>query len=784
MKVSQYIAFLCIMFCVINLQSQTDTTTYSVQDILDMSIEDLINVKITAQKREELIEKVPLSVSYFSTHDIYLNDINDVSALELITPGLRVGQSGSDARLSIRGTRTNDIRIGSAQVVGVFVDGVYMPSTTQAMMQWIDAERIEVLRGPQGTLYGRNTFGGAVNVWSKKPTENFSAKANITFGNYNRKKVDGYVNLPLNKSLQLRIATLGELRDGYVENGYISGPSDDLKDEKQYFVRTSLRYNPTDRFEANLKLNRWERHVNGGGAFGYLILGSVIDKTSGQTDLNGEFVPGNPRNGTFGATPDEGPFKIYRDYPYTSDEVLTHAAIDLKYELDFMTIKSITAVNYFNIDQWSDGDLSDRPYAAEGTPSRSRDFFQEIQLSSNSTNPFQWLAGGYFQKSAFGKLDENYGAYIWDEIETAIDHDNDPSTPTMTTGIPSPGYEWATLSETDLVISSLFANANYSLNDNLRATVGLRYNSDNKQIRTWWLPMNWSPDIIEVNNQSKTWNHITWKGGIDYSLSNHSIIYGHVSNGFRAGGFNTAASPLPAYEEEIVTAYELGYKKAGEKTLPFLNIIAFYNRYREMQSQELVILPAGDAVLPVTSNAGDMDAYGLETEIIWLPMRNMKLRTTFAYLHAKFGNYIVSNPFELGDTPGLNDDGYINLNGGDIPLSPKYTASFQLSYRFKLTKGSSITPFVHSYLSSSYWTNDIMAPGTEQEAYTKSNFRLIWNSPSELWSVAAYVQNIENNAILNRTIVSSSGKANIWANYANPRTFGIEMILKLGTRKD
>lgn len=779
-----FVALLGITIIGKGVYSQSDTLSYTVDDIINMSIEELINIKITAQKREESIEKVPISVSYFGKEEITQYDIDGVSRLELITPGLRFGQSGSDARLSIRGTRTNDIRIGSSQVIGVFYDGVYLPSTTMVMVPWVDAERVEVLRGPQGTLYGRNTFGGAINVWSKLPDESFSAKADITLGNYNRKKVDTYVNRALNEIFMIRVSALGELRDGYVENLNSPGASDDLKDERQLYMRASLRCVPSDKIEAILRLSHWEQHINGDGAFGYMILGSVVDPVSGLSDLNGDFVKGNPRNGTFGADSDEGPYKVYRDYPYSRDIKLHNVNFDLKIDLGNFQIKSISAFNSFDLEQWSDGDLSNRPFAAEGTPSRSRDLFQEIQLMSKQQEPLQWLVGAYYQNSIFGDLKDKRGAYIWEELETTTDHDTDPNTPSRTTGIESPGYEWANLTESELAVSSVFANASYNITRKIKASAGLRYNSERKMSKNWLLPMSWSPNIQEQSNHSKTWNHVTWKTTAEYGFSENSMVYGSVSNGFRAGGFNTAASSLPSYDEEIVTAYEFGYKRAGVKYLPFFNVVAFYNQYKAMQSQELLKLPESGAVLTITSNAGDMSAYGIESELIWAPIKKLKIRSTFAYLHTEFGNYIVQNPFDLGDTPGMQDEGFVNLKGGDIPMSPKYTASVQLSYLYKLSNGAFIVPFIQSYLSSSFYTNDIMAPGTHQEAYSKTDLKLTWNSPSKFWSVGLYAKNLENNAVLNRTIVSSSGTANIFANYMPPRTFGIEMKIHLTSKKN
>lgn len=766
---------------ILNIQSfvysQKDTSDVSIMELFDMSIEELLEVKVTAQKREERIVRVPVSVSSFNALAVKLADLQNISGLELITPGLRYGESGADARLSIRGTRTNDIRTGSAQVIGTFLDGVYIPSTTQALSQWLDVDRVEVLRGPQGTLYGRNTFGGAINVWSKIPEDKFEGQLNLTLGDYNRRKADGFINIPINNKLQLRVAAIGELRDGYVRNLNQSGATDDLKDENQWMFRTTLRFAPIDNFESVLRFSRWERHNNGNGDFGYMIIGSVVDPLTEQTDLNGEFVPGNPRLGTFGATPDRSPYEIYRDFPYSQDIVSSNANLTLNYEFENLKIKSISAYNDFKIDLWTDGDLSDMPFAAEATPSHSKDFFQELQLYSNNSSNFEWLAGAYYQNSSFGDLDNNYGAFIWEEFQSQTDHDNNPVTPTLLTGISKPGYEWAELSETNLQVLSFFGQSSYFIKDFLRITGGLRYNFENKELISWWLPMSWSPVLEEVNKQSNSWNHITWRAGADFFISDSILIYGNVSTGFRAGGFNTSTSPKPTYEEEEVYAYEIGFKTSNFKRNFMLNIAAFYNQFVNMQSQELVVLPAQATVIPVTSNAGDINSYGGEAEISWMPFDKFNIKATLAYLHAEFGDYIVSNPFELGDDVELPDDGFINLKGYRVPLSPEFSASLQLRYKYSFKNNSSLVTYLQTYYSSEFWTNDINSPGTLQESYTKSDMRILYNSKKGRLSLGIFVKNIENVAVLNRTIVSSSGRANIWANYMPPRTLGVEMSL-------
>ncbi|MGL1903015.1 MAG: TonB-dependent receptor [Fibrobacterales bacterium] len=738
-------------------------------DLFDMSIVELMQQKVTVQKREESISSVPVSVTLLTSHDIENADIQNVSALELLAPGVRYGESGSDARLSIRGTRTNDIRTGSAQVVGVFIDGVYIPSTTQALSQFLDVERIEVVRGPQGLLYGRNTFGGAINVISHAPSDSLESKAQITIGDYNRRRVEAMINIPMNQLFQLRIAGMSEEHDGYVKNLH-PGKGDGLKDENQWLLKSALRFKLNHTFEAITRVQYSKQDKNGNGDFGYMVLGSVINPTTGLTDLKGDFVKTNPRNGTFGSTPDKGPYEIYRDYPNNQKTEVIHTNITINASFDYVTLKSISAYNNFSVDQWVDGDLSDKSFAAVGTPSHSVDYFQEFQILSTEKSPLEWFLGSYTQYSNMGDRDKRYGAYIYDELLTTTNHDNNATTPTQVTDILAPGYEWATVSETQLTILSLFGQVGYTFDNTIHLSGGMRFNRETREVGAWYLPMSWSPTLTKVDSNENTWNNLTWQGTIDYTFSNNALLYFSASAGFRTGGFNESNDPKPTFDEETVTAYELGYKTTLFDHTLNLNLATFYNRYRDMQSQELVTVD--QTVVPFTANAGAIDAAGLEAELDWIPTTNWNIGVTVAFLNAEFGDYIVSNPFEQKDSTSTHP-GYFNLNGSSVPLSPTLSSSIQISYKYTFQNGFALIPYLQTYYSSSFWTNDINAPGTEQEAYTKSDLRLSLVSPQKNIALQFYMKNIENTAVLNRTIISTSGRSHIWANYQDPRTMGL-----------
>ena len=192
----------------------------------------------TATKREESLQDVSIAVTALNNAALKQAGIEDISRLDQLVPGMRFGKSGDEVRVAIRGTRTNNVGTEAEQVVGIFEDGVFVPTSTQAWGTYVDINRVEVLRGPQGTLYGRNTFGGTINVITNQPElGQFDGYVTALYGDYNRQKLEGMVNIPIGDSFAVRIAAMTDKHDGYITNTFISGTSDDLHDQDLQYVR-------------------------------------------------------------------------------------------------------------------------------------------------------------------------------------------------------------------------------------------------------------------------------------------------------------------------------------------------------------------------------------------------------------------------------------------------------------------------------------------------------------------------------------------------------------------
>jgi iron complex outermembrane receptor protein len=261
----------------------------------------LEEVVVTAQRKEENLQRVPLSVTALSAETLARNDIRDLSRVELLTPGFSFGRSGSDARPAIRGVRTENVAVSGDPTIGFFVDNVYRSRASQANEPFVDVARVEVQRGPQGTLYGRNTFGGNIAITTAAPEKTFKAGVDLTYGQFARRAASGFINLPISDVLQVRLAGLSEKMDGYVKG---IDKAHDIYNRDTSYLRASVRFAPNDQFEATLRYSDWTEGGSGAAAFGYRVGGAFVNTTTGALDIKGTPIVLNIGTTTLDGIPD------------------------------------------------------------------------------------------------------------------------------------------------------------------------------------------------------------------------------------------------------------------------------------------------------------------------------------------------------------------------------------------------------------------------------------------------------------------------------------------------
>jgi iron complex outermembrane receptor protein len=662
--------------------------------------------------------------------------------------GMKMGQSGNEVRLAMRGTRTNNVGTEAEQVIGIFEDGVYVPTTTQALGSYVDLASVEVLRGPQGTLYGRNTFGGTVNIHTQAPTlDETTGFITGLYGDYDRTKLEGAINVPLGDTFALRVAGMMDKHDGYIENKYPG--TKDLRDKDTQYIRGSLLWVPTDTFDATLRVAYMDQDSSGDAIWGYQIIGTYTD---GIYSKGNNWAPDNASDNF-----DEGPWDIRRNQSSNADLESTAYTLTVNWDVGFGTFKFIGNTNEFDGEQNFDGDYSDGGdpdnSGFSGWRSSQDSWSTELQLVSNGDGPLEWMVGAYYfeQDSDWTWLeliDGQYGIPHWDRVGKYYSD--------------STGY---------------FANATYSLTENLRVLGGYRYAEDTKEKKD---QLDWSvfPPVPAPNTgEQGEWDDDLWKGGLEYDINDDSMTYVQVSTGYRAGGINFIADDVPlTYDPETVTAYEIGYKSAWMENILIVNVAAYYNQYEDMQAQSFETI--GGVVTEFTESGGEVDTYGVEVEVHWLPGAAWRIDGTLAYMDSEFGDYDISWVNGLDQLNGRRTaDGNLSLNGMTPALSPEWTASLQASYDFDLPGGSRLTPLIQMQYSDEYYSFDVNVDGNLQESYSMVDARLSWVSPNQNITVEGYVLNIGEEEVLTRSVMSNPGDfpdlASIQSSWNNPRIWGV-----------
>jgi len=732
------------------------------QDGVNGRLDEII---VTATKRAEGVQDVPLSITAISGENLSAAGVTDLSTLDKLVPGLQFGQSGTDARPAIRGARTENVSVQQDPVVAFYVDGVYRSLSSQALASIVDVERVEVLRGPQGTLYGRNSFGGAVNIISKAPSAESEFGANITLGNYDRRRVEGYGNAALTDNLFLRVTGAIDKHDAIIEN--IFNPDAGLRDKDETYVRAQLRWEPSDIVDLTLRASQWSQGGNGNSDFGAHLAGTPLDPSADGNGITFAEVttttlnPINPRNGGGNGPITGDPYIIDYDHePFFENKQNT---IDLEgnADLGFANLKVLLGYADFSSGRTQDTDYSRFSSGISGQFDDVVASTEEIQLTSQGDGAFEWTVGAYFLQ------EKKRGLFIFDRFFNTDPLTNRPDG-TVATGFFS---DFDAQADVDTDSLAFYAQGTYSLTDALRLTGGIRYTEDQKDFQRVTTGAHTTPvSFFEADGvtprpvfeDSATFDKVTWKVGGEYDLTADNLIYASASTGFQSGGFNNGADSVTggaSFEPQLVDAYEIGTKNVFMGGALKLNVSFYINEFSDLLSQEFVNV--GATTLAISTNAGEATAKGAEIELDWAPTDKLLITGRASITDAEFGDYTIGEPVS-----GTSN----NLDGGRVPLSPDATFGLGVLYDIDLA-GGTLSPSGNLYYSSSYSTNDVDYAFGEQDSYAKLDLRLTYADDND-WFVEVFGDNITDEAILNRTV--RFGQNMIGQNFSNPATYGIK----------
>ena len=458
-------------------------------------------VNVTANRRLENQQDVSVSVTAIQGAALAERNITDLSQMEAMSAGFTFSRSGVDARPSIRGVRTENVAVNADTTIGYFVDGIYKSRAQQAMLGFVDVGRVEILRGPQGTLFGRNTFGGTVAITTNEPElKSREVNANLELGSFGKVRFDAAVNVPLGDIAAMRIAGVVEKADPWVKNDF--NPAAGLFDRDLKYLRVSLKLKPTRNFDAVLRADVTDQGGLGGSAFGYKLAGTYLHTPSCQQLFNASFLALNTRGGnrdavndctrTQGAAAGTGanaigsavdlgvplfkPGKMDRinnDYQSFLDLKDTNFSADLTYRLPGVTLKSITGVADFSAARSQDTDFSSSTIGLDYQKTSAKTLTQEFQVLSAGTGPLGYVAGVYFFK------DELTGLFINQQLPRTIRSDAVAAPITLAQN----GAGFYDLQRPETNSTAIYGQFNFRASHAVTLTAGARYTRDKKAFR-------------------------------------------------------------------------------------------------------------------------------------------------------------------------------------------------------------------------------------------------------------------------------------------------------------
>lgn len=730
----------------------------------------LEEVVVTAQKRVESLQDVPISVSAMSGEKITDTGITDLQELTLYIPNVNINVGQAQPNLFIRGVGSGT-NAGFEQSVGMYIDGVYSGRGALAAVPiTMDLERVEVLKGPQGILFGKNTIGGAINITTAKPSFDFEGMVDALYeADHGEQIYNVMLNGGITDNIAGRLALRYDSMDGWWDNKLLG---DEGPDEDNVYARGSLLFELTDTVEIHTKYEYGDFQRDGKPL--------VVYQSDQPTNFQGDSV-----------------FPIVDDQDETamdfSDdrEVRTDVfALTVNWDIDFATFTSVSAYSKYDLEGQSNSDMSATAALHRTIDEDFKQWSQELRLVSPGGETLDWIVGAYYEKSELDISRLNPALDFALSGPLAVN-------PLVTLGDPPVPSVFDQDSET----FAAFAQGTYSLTDTVRFTAGIRFNDETKDLdkitggtvgsRATSLG---NPELIVqarpsdnaiitdlrthtftgLDRDKQKW---TWSANMQWDATDAAMLYASVSTGFKSGGFDEAYSGadetirtgniftgepdggvLPGpdssileYTDETVTAYELGAKMGLLDGAAELNLAIFRSEYDDLQTSSLV----GDVFR--VGNAGQSTIQGVELDGRWAVTERLTLGGSLAYLDTEYDDFKGATCTVLQATDPLNNPGCLNddgtnivpgevggqdLSGETLLFAPEWGANLNVAYVYPVGDNMELSTSVDVNYSDEYYSALDLDPNTKHDDFTKVNARIALGSMDGNWSVALIGKNL------------------------------------------
>ncbi|WP_417489820.1 TonB-dependent receptor [Maricaulis sp.] len=766
-------------------------------------------ITVTAQQRAQSAQDVPISLQVLDSDFIQALAADDMGDLDAFVPGLDVSNgSPTQPRYSIRGITTSDFGVGTDPAVGIYVDGIYAARSGASLLAFNDVERIEVLKGPQGTLFGRNSAAGAVSIITRAPSDELEGRLALRVGSHSRVRTEGMINIPITDTLAIRANFLSNKADGWLTD---SVTGEDYRRENGSADRLTIRWNATPSTEILLRHSRDNISQDARPAIGIVDLPAYPGTPAAPADPNAYLNPFN--------APLRNDVAINRESRDLAETTLT-----IHQDIGAMTLTSLTSYREFNTMNREDEDGTNRidTYFDTSNVEDNEAFYQEFRLAGTS-GPVDWLIGASYYDETAVQASETF-TYT-DTVNTVLGNlgAGTPFTDLeygllVPFGLPFTmlGHAWSEnmYNRGEFTARAIYADAIWSVTDRMNLSVGLRYTEDEKSFQ--WLNGGRQADSLDqtlaaldgagflglagaspadflfdfvfdlaplagvacdngvfvAENvaciQQDSWSNLSPRVVVDYQLTDNVMVYGSFSEGYKAGGFNSVEVGS-RFENETVTSWEFGFKSDFINPDLIFNMSVFSYLYEGKQSVRLVV-PTGGGIPQYLVQTSDDEAIGVDFELDWNATEALRLYGNAQWLDSTHKRRVDSNGADLAGEP----TGEPNWN---LAVGAEYVINWH-------DRGELTLQANHAYRGENRCNSQSVLQGTcggyaafeLGEARNRTDLRLRWTAPGDRLSVSAFANNLFDNQYVegvNNLTADTLGTP--FATLSTPRVVGLEI---------
>lgn len=748
-------------------------------------VEEII---VSAQKREESVQDVPISITAFSGADLETRGVTDFTDIAQTVPNFDLPSSNTSRNVSvrIRGIGSSGTNPGIESSVGVFLDGLYQPSGAQIFGELTDIQTVEILRGPQGTLYGRNTPVGALNVTTRDPQQEFESQIRVGYGSHEHKWLNGYVGGAVSENAAGRITGWFRDRDGYEDNVLTGKP---INDAKTIGARGKLLFQPSDVLSINLAASYSESEK-------VCCIAEQIDPTGPFGIATPGFLATMTNNGT--------PFTNFNDSDHvvdsdeTPDDQVENLSASATIDYELASGHTLTSISGYQ--SW-DNDVrvateSTRAAILELQQDQLNEILsQELRIASPIGDKFDYLGGLYFYKQ--DTTFEEAGVFLAGGPHRVFANPNAPFCLPQNGGCTArAGDNLGTLFEQETKSIAAYGNATVHITDQWDVTGGLRWSQDEKNfdVNHFNDPTN-SPvtnifvfQPIDPDPDSRKEDKVTWSANTRYHVNDDVMVFATASTGFKSGGFNSRRLPAGSaleFDAESSISYEGGIKGFFADRRIMLNATAYHTTVEDFQ--ETALAPTGTGF--IVSNAGEQEVKGIEMDYRFVPNDAFSIDGSFAWLDAQYTDFKGAQ-CGLGETPD-QANGTCDRTGDTPSNSPEFSTTIGAQYERSLDNDLNLR------LRADYnWRDEQNIIRVTQDSpgdiddYGLLNLRATLGREDGKWAVEAFVNNAADEAYFMQAakqplgaLISAggfSGAGGVVGWYGAPRTYGLQLTYRPG----